>query len=128
MDQPRSSHLNKFIVPMACAEDSRYIPTALPAYEVIYFQTRTDSLKQTLDASKGDNYTITFPLPLPAKSFWSLTIYNATSLLLFPSATNRYNIADRVSAVLAALFSFLWSVACWSHVGARFNALILIKH
>lgn len=79
------------------AEDSRFIPTALPPTEVIYFQTRTDAQGQILDASKGANYTITFPLPLPARAFWSLTIYNATSLLLFQNPIDRYNIADRVS-------------------------------
>ena len=79
------------------AEDTRYIPAALPPTEVIYFQNTKDSENRTLDASTGANYTITFPLPLPARGFWSLTIYNATNLLLFKNPISRYSIGDRVS-------------------------------
>lgn len=79
------------------AEDLRFIPTPLPTTIVIYYQTNHDSDGQILDASNGQNYTITFPLPLPAQIFWSLTIYNSSSLLLFKNPINRYNIGDRVS-------------------------------
>ena len=51
-------------------EDAQFIPAALPPTEVIYFLLATDSTNQPLDASTGANYTITFPLPLPAKAFW----------------------------------------------------------
>ena len=57
------------------AEDTRFIPAALPPTEVIYFQNAKDSNNQTLDASTGANYTLTFQLPVPAAAFWSLTIY-----------------------------------------------------
>ena len=70
---------------------------ALPPTEVLYFQNSVDSTNTTLDASKGTNYTITFPLPLPAKAFWSLTLYNATSLNLINNTISRYSIGDRVS-------------------------------
>ena len=64
--------------------------------EVIYFQTNVDSTGATLDASTGNNYTITFQLPIPAKYFWSLIIYNATSLNLIDNPINRYSVSDRV--------------------------------
>ncbi len=80
------------------AEDVRYIPGPLPVSEVIYFQTNVDSTGATLDASTGNNYTITFQLPIPAKYFWSLIIYNATSLNLIDNPINRYSVSDRVGS------------------------------
>ncbi|KAK9827504.1 hypothetical protein WJX74_006310 [Apatococcus lobatus] len=77
------------------AQDAQFIPTPLPPSEVIYFLLSTDSQNQTLDASKGENYTITFNLPVPASIFWSLTIYNSSNLLLFKNPIDRYNINDR---------------------------------
>jgi len=86
-----------------CAEDTQTVIAALPPQQVIYFQTFVDSQNRTLDASKGNNYTITFPLPLPAQSFWSLTLYNATSLNLINNTINRYTIGDRVSIPLCSI-------------------------
>ena len=86
-----------------CAEDTQTVIAALPPQHVIYFQTSVDSQNRTLDASKGNNYTITFPLPLPAQSFWSLTLYNATSLNLINNTINRYTIGDRVSIPLCSI-------------------------
>ena len=83
-----------------CAEDTQTVIAALPPQQVIYFQTFVDSQNTTLDASKGNNYTITFPLPLPAQLFWSLTLYKATSLNLINNTINRYTIGDRVSIPL----------------------------
>ena len=60
------------------AEDTQIIPTPLPPSEVIYFLNSKDSQGNILDASTGSNYTITFDLPVPARAFWSLIIYNAT--------------------------------------------------
>ena len=79
------------------AEDTQNVIAALPPSQVIYFQTSIDSENRTLDASTGNNYTITFPLPLPAQAFWSLTLYNATNLNLINNTINRYDIGDRVS-------------------------------
>ena len=64
----------------------------------MYFQNSVDVNGKTLDASTGTNYTITFPLPLPANAFWSLTLYNATNLNLIHNTINRYDIGDRVSS------------------------------
>lgn len=78
------------------AEDTQNVIAALPPQQVIYFQASVDTQNRTLDASTGNNYTITFPLPLPAQAFWSLTLYNATSLNLIVNPINRYTINDRV--------------------------------
>ncbi len=79
------------------AEDTQNVIAALPPQQVIYSQASVDTENRTLDASTGNNYTITFPLPLPAQAFWSLTLYNATSLNLIVNPINRYTINDRVS-------------------------------
>ncbi len=98
-----------------CAEDTQTVIAALPPQHVIYFQTSVDSQNRTLDASKGNNYTITFPLPLPAQSFWSLTLYNATSLNLINNTINRYTIGDR--AYLYVVFVCMQSVlTSWTEV------------
>jgi hypothetical protein len=76
---------------------------ALPPTEAIYFSTNQDSLNRTLDASSGNNYTISFKVPLPAQAFWSLTLYNSTNFLLIQNPINRYNIGDRVSAETSTL-------------------------
>lgn len=82
---------------MLSAEDTQNIIAALPARQVIYWQASVDSQNRTLDASTGNNYTITFNIPVPAEAFWSLTLYNATNLNLINNTINRYNIGDRVS-------------------------------
>ena len=79
------------------AEDTQNVIAALPPQQAIYFQATVDTQNRTLDASTGNDYTITFPLPLPAQAFWSLTLYNATSLNLIVNPINRYTINDRVS-------------------------------
>lgn len=80
------------------AEDTQNVIAALPPSQVVYFQNSVDVNGKTLDASTGTNYTITFPLPLPANAFWSLTLYNATNLNLINNTINRYDIGDRVSS------------------------------
>ena len=94
------------MIQLLAAEDTLNIFGTLPAKEVIYFFTTKDSQNRTLDASRGANYTITFALPMPASGFWSLTIYNLTSLLLFQNPIDRYTIGDRVS-LPACLFPLL---------------------
>ena len=81
---------------LVCAETARSGLGALPPSEAIYFLTTEDSQNRTLDASTGNNYTITFPLPLPAQAFWSLTLYNASNYLLVANYIDRYNIGDHV--------------------------------
>ena len=78
------------------AEDTQNVIAALPPQQVIYFQATVDTQNRTLDASTGNEYTITFPLPLPAQAFWSLTLYNA-GLNQIVNPINRYTINDRVS-------------------------------
>ena len=85
------------MIQLLAAEDTLNIFETLPAKEVVYFFTSKDSQNRTLDSSKGANYTVTFALPVPAFGFWSLTIYNLTSLLLFQNPIDRYAIGDRVS-------------------------------
>lgn len=72
----------------------------LPPSEAIYLTTSQDSQNQTLDASTGHNYTVTFPLPVPADAFWSITLYNATNVQLVSNSINRYSIGDRVRPCL----------------------------
>jgi len=86
------------------AEDTQNVIAALPPQQVIYFQASVDNQNRTLDASTGNNYTITFPLPLPAQAFWSLTLYNATSLNLIVNPINRYTINDRVGSLCKVQF------------------------
>ena len=57
----------------------------------------------TLDASTGNNYTVTFSLPLPARAFWSLTLYDASTLLLVNNTINRYSIGANVSAPINSM-------------------------
>nr|QOL01276.1 putative extracellular protein TR9_078 [Trebouxia lynnae] len=72
---------------------------ALPASQSIYATTTRDSQNRTLDASTGNNYTVTFPLPLPARAFWSLTLYNAPTMALVNNTINRYSIGDNTSGL-----------------------------
>jgi hypothetical protein len=61
------------------------------AAEAMYPMTRTLADGEMLDGSKH-NYTLTFPagqLP-PVNSFWSVTMYDGKSQLLFKNPINRY--------------------------------------
>ncbi|PSB07302.1 hypothetical protein C7B62_20320 [Pleurocapsa sp. CCALA 161] len=69
---------------------------ALSPKEAIYFQTQTDSNSQRLDGSKA-NYVLSFAkdhFP-PVKFFWSLTMYDANSLLLVENSLKRYALGSR---------------------------------
>ncbi len=92
-----------------CAESAISGLGALPPTEAIYLLTNQDSLNRTLDASNGNNYTISFTVPLPAQAFWSLTLYNSSNFLLIQNPIDRYNIGDRVSAQTSTL-AFHWSL------------------
>lgn len=91
---------NQRAVCLLLAEIARSSLGALPASQSIYATTTRDSQNRTLDASTGNNYTVTFPLPLPARAFWSLTLYNATSMAFVDNTINRYSIGDNVSTPL----------------------------
>ena len=62
------------------------------------------------DTSSGNNYTISFKVPLPAQAFWSLPLYNSTNFLLIQTPINRYNMGDRVSVqtFMLTLMDFPW--------------------
>ena len=81
-----------------CAEIAAGGLGAIPASQSVYATSIRDSQNMTLDASTGNNYTVTFALPLPARAFWSLTMYEAAKMLLVNNTINRYSIGDNVSA------------------------------
>ena len=90
---------------MWSAEIARSGLGALPASQLIPAATTVDSQNRTLDASSGNNYTISLPLPLPVRAFWSLTLYNASSTGFVDNSLNRYSIGDNVSALSASCLS-----------------------
>lgn len=85
------------------AETARFSLGQLPPTEAIYFTATHDAQNRSLDA--GSNYMISLPLPLPVKAFWSLTMYNATSLLFVNNPINRYNVGDHVSVLLPCMLN-----------------------
>ena len=82
----------------ACAESAEVVPGALPASQVVYVTTYTDSTGLPLDTSTGNTYTLSLPLPVPAGAFWSLAIYNATSHFFIGNPIDRWVINNQVSA------------------------------
>lgn len=98
-----------------CTEIARNGLGAIPASQSVYATTTRDSQNMTLNASTGNNYTVTFSLPLPARAFWSLTMYDASSMLLVNNTVNRYSIGDNVSApvnMLSALSCVVIMLRC----------------
>jgi hypothetical protein len=89
-------HIRRFNAdPLVRAALNTVGPGAHIAEEALYFVATADSAGAPLEGSRG--YTITFPkngLP-PAKSFWSLILYNGGDMLLVPNRLNRYTINDR---------------------------------
>lgn len=77
-------------------------PGAHIAEEALYFTATTDSTGAKLDGTHS--YSIVFPkggLP-PAKSFWSLILYNGGDLLLVDNPIHRYTINDRSTGLVHA--------------------------
>lgn len=70
---------------------------ALPSNEALYFSTDTDANGSPLNGSVG--YTFDIPIEgLPARSFWSLTVYEPSSdgrYFLFGNSLDRFAIGDR---------------------------------
>lgn len=58
------------------------------------FTTFTDKAGERLDGSKSD-YRLVLTPPPPARFFWSVTVYDATTRELVPNALHRYLIGDR---------------------------------
>jgi len=61
--------------------------------ENLSFNTFADGQGRPLDGSKGD-YTLSLKPP-PVNAFWSVTLYDATTLALYPNELRRYLINDR---------------------------------
>ncbi|MDP3746327.1 MAG: DUF1254 domain-containing protein [Phenylobacterium sp.] len=61
--------------------------------ENLSFNTFADGQGRPLDGSKGD-YTLSF-MPPPVHAFWSVTLYDAATLALYPNELRRYLINDR---------------------------------
>ncbi|KAK9828758.1 hypothetical protein WJX72_001942 [[Myrmecia] bisecta] len=78
------------------AQSAEVVPGALPATEVVYLTTYTDSNGLPLDASRGSVYTVSFQRPLPAGAFWSLGIYNTTNLFFIANPINRWVINNQI--------------------------------
>jgi hypothetical protein len=62
--------------------------------ENLSFNTFVDGAGAPLDGAKAD-YTLTLNPPPPVNAFWSVTLYDARTLALFPNAQDRYLINDR---------------------------------
>jgi hypothetical protein len=62
------------------------------------FTTFTDKAGERLDGSKSD-YRLVLSPPPPARFFWSVTVYDATTRELVPNALHRYLISDRTSGL-----------------------------
>ena len=61
--------------------------------ENLSFNTFADGEGRPLDASKGA-YSLSFKPP-PVNAFWSVTLYDAATLALYPNELQRYLINDR---------------------------------
>jgi hypothetical protein len=77
-------------------------PGANIAEEALYFTATTDSAGAKLDGA--NSYSLTFPkggLP-PAKSFWSLILYDGGNFFLVDNPIHRYTINDRSTDLVHA--------------------------
>lgn len=62
--------------------------------ENLSFNTFVDGAGAQLDGGKAD-YAFTLKPPPPVNAFWSVTLYDARTLALYPNAQGRYLINDR---------------------------------
>jgi len=62
--------------------------------ENLSFNTFVDGAGATLDGAKAD-YALALRPPPSVNAFWSVTLYDARTLALYPNALNRYLINDR---------------------------------
>lgn len=62
--------------------------------ENLSFNTFVDGDGAPLDGAKAD-YALTLKPPPPVNAFWSVTLYDAGTLALYPNGLNRYLINDR---------------------------------
>ncbi len=64
------------------------------AEEVVYMNCDIDAEGAPLNGA-DDRYTLRFDGPVPAKGFWSFTVYDAQTRLLSPHPSGRYKRGDR---------------------------------
>ena len=73
---------------------AKYAIWGPPAEEVVYMNCDVDGDGEILNGA--DNcYTLRFAKPVPAKGFWSFTVYDAETRLLAPHLSGRYKRGDR---------------------------------
>lgn len=73
---------------------AKYAIWGPPAEEVVYMNCDVDADGVLLNGD-GANYTLRFDTPVPAKGFWSFTVYDAETRLLSPHPSGRYKRGDR---------------------------------
>lgn len=73
---------------------AKYAIWGPPAEEVVYMNCDVDAGGALLNGD-GANYTLRFDTPVPAKGFWSFTVYDAETRLLSPHPSGRYKRGDR---------------------------------
>jgi hypothetical protein len=73
---------------------AKYAIWGPPAEEVVYMNCDVDADGALLDGSEAA-YTLRFNGPVPAKGFWSFTVYDAETRLLSPHPSGRYKRGDR---------------------------------
>jgi hypothetical protein len=73
---------------------ARYAIWGPQAEEVVYMNCDVDAQGDVLDGA-ANAYALRFPGPIPAKGFWSFTVYDAATRLLAPHPSGRYKRGDR---------------------------------
>ncbi len=73
---------------------AKYAIWGPPAEEVVYMNCDVDADGAPLNGAE-DRYTLRFDGPVPARGFWSFTVYDAETRLLSPHPSGRYKRGDR---------------------------------
>jgi hypothetical protein len=73
---------------------AKYAIWGPPAEEVVYMNCDVDADGVLLHGNDAA-YTLRFDGPVPAKGFWSFTVYDAQTRLLSPHPSGRYKRGDR---------------------------------
>jgi hypothetical protein len=73
---------------------AKYAIWGPPAEEVVYMNCDVDAEGAPLNGAEH-SYTLRFEGAVPAKGFWSFTVYDAQTRLLAPHPTGRYKRGDR---------------------------------
>jgi hypothetical protein len=73
---------------------AKYAIWGPPAEEVVYMNCDVDADGAPLTGA-ADRYTLHFDGSVPARGFWSFTVYDAQTRLLAPHPSGRYKRGDR---------------------------------